>query len=113
VGETRSQNKVNTRDLRNATGEENPSVAPTKSTGQAIKAGPLEWDSRTSTKNLSTRAEQKKEELRVARYSTSEQIFHRAGNKTKNKRVLGERKLKTEQQTSDRTRSLRTLLRSG
>jgi hypothetical protein len=52
AGETRRQNKVNTRDLRNAAGGENPSVAPTKSTGQAIKAGPLERDSRTSMKNL-------------------------------------------------------------
>jgi hypothetical protein len=53
------------------------------------------------------------EKLRAARYNSSEQIFHRAGNKTKNKLDLGERKLKTEQQTDDRTRSLRTLLKSG
>jgi hypothetical protein len=48
AGETRSQNKVNTRDLRNAAGGENQQ----NPLGQAIKAGPLERDSRTSTKNL-------------------------------------------------------------
>jgi hypothetical protein len=65
-----------------------------------LKTRPLEQDSTTGMKNLIQRPVHaiRAEKLRAARYSTSEQIFHRAGNKTKNKRVLGERKLKTEQQ---------------
>jgi type II secretory pathway component HofQ len=58
-----------------------------------LKTEPLERDSRTSTKNLSTRAGKKN--LRAARFFTGQ-----------------ETKRKTEQQTDVRTRSLRTLLRS-